>query len=100
MQRFRCYDLAIDFHKKAANLKIQMYLLSQLRRAAASIVCNLMEGSARRTEIDRRRFYNMALASLRECTGILVMAEVNDQSLLTLMDHLGASLYRLCNPKK
>jgi len=100
MYTFRCYDLALEFHKKVAKLKIPMYLANQLRRAAASVVCNLKEGSARRTWQDRRRFYNMALASLRECSGVLAMAEITDKVLLELADYLGASLYRLCYPKK
>ena len=97
MKTFRSYELALEFHKAVAKLKLPTYLKSQLTRAAASIVCNLKEGSGRRTWPDRRRFYTMALGSQRECLGVLDMAEIKDANLLDLADHLGACLYKLCH---
>ena len=41
-------------------------LKSQLRRASVSISSNIAEGSARKTEVDRKRFYTMARSSVIE----------------------------------
>ncbi len=99
MNNFRTYDLALEFHKKVIKLRLPKYLAHQLNRAAASIVCNLMEGSGRRTWLDKRKFYYMALGSQRECLAVLDMAEIYDAKLRDLLDHIGASLYKLCHCK-
>lgn len=42
------------------------YLSDQLKRAMASVVLNLAEGNARRSESERRRFFEVSRASLAE----------------------------------
>jgi four helix bundle protein len=41
-------------------------LVSQLRRAAVSVVSNISEGEARKTSKEKRRFYEISCASLVE----------------------------------
>lgn len=41
-------------------------LVSQMRRAAVSIISNISEGAARKSKIERKRFYEIARASLVE----------------------------------
>lgn len=41
-------------------------LVSQMRRAAVSITSNISEGAARKSIIERKRFYEIARASLVE----------------------------------
>lgn len=41
-------------------------LVSQLRRAAVSVISNISEGEARKTSKEKRRFYEIACASLVE----------------------------------
>lgn len=49
-------------------------LTSQLRRAAASMPANFVEGFRKRTKPDKLRFYNMAQASADECLYPLILA--------------------------
>lgn len=41
-------------------------LVSQLRRAAVSVISNISEGEARKTRKEKRRFYEIACTSLVE----------------------------------
>ena len=55
--------------------KHEMYgLTSQLRRAAASIPSNFVEGFRKRTKPDKLRFYNIAQGSADECLYQLILA--------------------------
>jgi four helix bundle protein len=49
-------------------------LTAQLRRAAASVPSNIVEGFRRRTKPDKLRFYNTAQASADECLYQLILA--------------------------
>ena len=49
-------------------------LTSQLRRAAASIPSNFVEGFRKRTTPDKIRFYNIAQGSADECLYQLILA--------------------------
>lgn len=49
-------------------------LTSQLRRAAASVPANIVEGFRKRTKPDKLRFYNIAQGSADECLYQLILA--------------------------
>jgi four helix bundle protein len=49
-------------------------LTSQLRRAAASIPSNFVEGFRKRTKPDKARFYNISQGSADECLYQLILA--------------------------
>ena len=94
LQNFRSYQLALSLYKKARGQKLPYHLKDQLERAASSIVLNLAEGSARTSAKERKRFYVIAFASLREVQALIDMenslADLNKEA-----DQLGACLYRL-----
>jgi four helix bundle protein len=92
---FRTYQLAIEFHRSVRSLSLPVYLKSQLLRASSSCVLNLAEGSAKSSPADRRRFYEIALGSHRECRAVLDLADKIPAASAEIADHLGASLYRL-----
>jgi four helix bundle protein len=49
-------------------------LTSQLRRAAASVPSNFVEGFRKRTKPDKLRFYNISQGSADECLYQLILA--------------------------
>jgi four helix bundle protein len=95
-QAFRVYDLSIQLYHRITALSLSGHLRVQCLRAAASICQNLREGSGRRTDPDRARFYRIALASQREVGAIFHMEPPRDQSLLDLHDHVGACIFKAC----
>jgi len=94
MKNFRTYQLALQFYKKADRIKISNRLLrDQYQRALLSIVLNLAEGSGKGRTNDRRRFYEIAMGSLRETQALLTVLE--EKELLNESDIIGAHLYKL-----
>jgi four helix bundle protein len=69
-------ELALAVYRATKNFPRdeQFGLTSQMRRAAVSIASNIVEGSARRTELDYLRFLDMAHASGRELAYQLSLA--------------------------
>jgi four helix bundle protein len=71
MKNFRTYDLAVNFYRLSRTLQIRGNLKEQLDRAASSVVLNLAEGRGRGTKADQKRFFQIAMGSVRECQAIL-----------------------------
>ena len=93
LKNFRTYQLAIQLYHRCEQLRIRGPLRDQLRRASSSVVLNVAEGSAKPTAKERRRFYSISLASLREIQAILELARCS--VVAELADHVGACLYKL-----
>jgi len=97
LENFRTYQCALEFYRACDQLRVPVYLKEQLIRASSSIALNLSEGSAKPTFRDRRKFYFVALGSLRECQAILdLVATPKEEKICTLSDSLGAQLFKLC----
>ena len=92
---FRTYQHAVTFYRATRQLKLAAHLRDQLERAAASVVLNLAEGSERSTRADKRKFYVIALGSLRECQAAIDLADESADSARQLADSVGASLWKL-----
>ena len=64
-----CYRVTETFPKH------ELYTLtSQIRRSAASVPSNFVEGFRKRTTPDKLRFYNIAQGSADECLYQLILA--------------------------
>ncbi len=96
MKPFFTLELAIDFYHASKGLKLPAHLKSQFLRACSSVSLNLSEGSAKPTVADRRKFYHVALGSLRECQTIFKLHGLIDPSLTKKADFLGICLFKLC----
>src|SRR6266404_4299980 len=96
LKNFRAYQLALKFHRSCLKCDCPEYLREQFDTATSSIVLNLAEGCAKPTPRDRRKFYYIALGSLRESQSILEILAINNASeLAKIADHLGATIYKL-----
>jgi len=96
MHRFRCYKLAVQFYQVAKSRRLKGPLKNQLERAASSIALNLCEGWGRGISKDRKRFWRIALGSIRECEAIVALEpEAFTLQQAGLLNQLAASTYRL-----
>ena len=98
LSHFRSYQLSVQFYRKASVLRCPSHLKSQLLRSASSVALNLAEGNGKDSPADQRRFYRIALGSLRESQAVLDLCDRPGSELAALADQLGAHIYRLCCP--
>lgn len=95
MKTFRTLDLAIKYYEYAEQVKVTGNLRDQLLRAASSISLNLAEGNAKSSVREKKRYYQTAYASLKECETVLKLLKIQEGEILKATDFLGASLYKL-----
>ena len=92
----RCHELAVQFYRRVRVKQLPSSLKGQLQRASSSVALNLSEGWGRATDADRRKFYQIALGSIRECQSIVQLEyEMFDTKEIDLLDHLAASVFKL-----
>jgi four helix bundle protein len=89
--------LAEQLYKECETITAKGYIKDQLNRASLSVVLNLAEGSGKPTQTEKRRFYGIALGSLRETQAILSI--LNQQNALAKADKVAANVFRLVYPK-
>jgi len=70
------HEFVIDVYKITKDFpKCEVYgITSQLRRAAASITCNIAEGFSRFSYKDKARFYYNSRGSISECQNCLLIS--------------------------
>jgi len=78
------YKLSLDIYKIKLPQQEQYELGKQLRRASTSVVLNISEGSARRTNKEFLQFLNQANGSAQECKTIVsLLKDLNYLDLTT-----------------
>jgi len=94
MKNFRTYQLAMELYKQGQTVKIvSAHLKDQFDRASLSVVLNLAEGEGKITLKDRKKFYTIAMGSLREVQACLDIIEHKD--LQAKASKIGGMLYNL-----
>jgi four helix bundle protein len=99
LSKFNVYTTAVEFYRTTRTLGVPYHLRNQLDRAASSIVLNIAEGAGRRTFAEKRRFYDIALGSARECYAIIDLCPRASEKHRKDIDAVCAMLTRLCYPK-
>ncbi len=99
MKNFRSLELAIEFFEAIEKAPFQGHLRDQIYRASSSISLNLSEGNAKRSVREKKRFYQMSYASLKECQTLLRLLKNRDSDLDAKANHLGACLFKLMSAK-
>ena len=101
------HKLVLEIYKASSTFpKEEMYgIISQIRRASVSIPANIAEGFSRRSNLDKRHFYNMAQASLHEVKYYLILVEDlgyigSKFALWQRAEQIGKMLYRLIESLK
>jgi four helix bundle protein len=94
MKNFRTYQLALELNRASRSVKLKNPHRDQFQRAVLSILLNLAEGSAKTSNKDRRKFYEIALGSLRETQALIESQDL--KNLTKPADQLGANLFCLC----
>jgi len=101
--KFPVYKLAREFYSDIVKVtqgfpRDELYVLvSQLKRAALSIVLNIAEGSDRGSDKDFNRFLVNSLGSLNEVVAGLDLALRNDYIKQALFDELTQKASQLSN---
>ncbi len=94
MKNFKTYQLAVQFYNNSKGIYLKEPLKNQFQRAILSIVLNLVEGSAKFSNKERRKYYRTSLGSLRETQAILDL--IDHKKLTEEASRLGGYLYKLC----
>lgn len=100
MSDFRCLNHAIELYKECKKQSLIYSIKDQLIRASSSVALNLAEGNQRFTIKDKRKFFNIALTSLREVQCIVEMEELKEiEKLANQLEAMIFSLNRNLNRK-
>lgn len=90
-----CYRITKDFPPEE-----RYSMVSQIRRAALSTHLNIAEGCSRRSEAERKRYFEVARGSVIEVDTALGLAHdlkfKNKEELETLGVHLVSTFKQLC----
>ena len=98
----RAFHQAVEYYQLCRKLRLPSFLKTQLQRAASSIALNLSEGSGKNSPAERRRYFTIAMGSIRECQAIAVLEPMlSGQEKKSRRDGLSsASFYRWKNAVK
>ena len=83
----------LQLYLECEKLKLKNPVRDQLLRASLSIALNITECSGRQSRKDQKRFYSIAMGSLRETQTLIKI--VQNKNLAKKYDRLGALVYGL-----
>ena len=65
LKDFQVYQVSKALYKECLKLRLSGAIKNQLERSSLSVCLNLAEGSGKTSKPDRKRFYSIAMGSLR-----------------------------------
>lgn len=70
-------SFVLEYYKLTKNLPIdeKFGMISQVRRAALSVHLNIADGSSRKSEVERKRYYEISRGSIIEIDAALDIAK-------------------------
>ncbi len=95
LKNFRTFNLAVESFRECKGLPLKGDARAQLLRASRSVALNLAEGRGKSSIRDQRRYFYIALGSLRECQGLLILEGLEGSKEYRSLDSLGAHIYKL-----
>ena len=93
LKDFQVYQVSKALYKECLKLRLSGAIKNQLERSSLSVCLNLAEGSGKTSKPDRKRFYSIAMGSLREVEACLDL--IDDKEIILLADRVGAMLWKL-----
>jgi four helix bundle protein len=87
----KSHQLVLNIYQITQNFpREELYgLTSQIRRSAASVPTNIVEGYRRKTKPDKAKFFNISLSSLDETLYHLILShDLNYANTLLLQDNV------------
>ncbi len=100
LQNSRTFNLSVSFYRQCQSIKLPSHLRDQMDRCSSSISLNIAEGYGKTTYKDQRKFFHIAMGSLRESQSILILANLLDHAIFQTSDQLAASLYKLIHTEQ
>jgi four helix bundle protein len=103
-KKLKAWQLAILLFKEILLLvrklpkEEQFNLISQIKRAALSISNNIAEGAARKSAIERKRFYEIARSSdveVDNCLEVILAADYLSQENIAVAEDLVEQIFKL-----
>lgn len=91
LMRKECYKTLSKFPESE-----RYNLVDQIRRASTSVVLNLSEGCARKSETERKRFFEMSRSSLVEIDSCDDLAVDSEFFQIKDLENLGKSVINFC----
>lgn len=97
-QKLKVYSVSRTFVMECYKLTRQLPpeekfgMVSQVRRAALSVHLNIAEGASRKSEVERKRYYEIARGSIIEIDAALDIAESLDYMKGCNSEPLGGSM--------
>ena len=95
LKNSKTFMLSKDLYQACIKLKLPRYLQDQINRASSSICLNIAEGYGKKTYVDQRKFFHIAMGSLRETQSVLLISNMEHSVSFKLANILGAHLYNL-----
>ncbi|MEO8853006.1 MAG: four helix bundle protein [Ginsengibacter sp.] len=86
---FECYKLS-----KLLPADEKFGMISQIRRAALSVHLNIAEGASRKSEVERKRYYEISRGSIIEIDAAVDIAYDLNYLVETNLEKLGETMIR------